>query len=295
MDFIAGVDGGGTKTRVICASPDGRVLDTAVFGPFNMNSIGEERFSALLQQLCAYLNELGRCRALCIGSAGVSNKEMTRLVETEMKRGGIENWKLVGDQVIALNGALSGEAGIALIAGTGSICFGKNGAGKNARSGGWGHLIGDEGSGYALGRGALTAVARAWDGWGEETLLSQLLAENLGLDDQKKIISYTYSGDKSRIAALAPLVEQAAGQNDPVALEIIWDNAVKMAGLVGAVARQLDIKSGRVAMLGGLLEHDTMLRKAFIAEMCKQYPAFVCTEPEQDPASGALMLASEML
>lgn len=295
MDFIAGVDGGGTKTRVICASPDGRVLDTAVFGPFNMNSIGEERFSALLRQLCAYLNELGRCRALCIGSAGVSNKEMTRLVETEMKRGGIENWKLVGDQVIALNGALSGEAGIALIAGTGSICFGRNGAGKYARSGGWGHLIGDEGSGYALGRGALTAVARAWDGWGEETLLSQLLAENLGLDDQKKIISYTYSGDKSRIAALAPLVEQAAGQNDPVALEIIWDNAVKMAGLVGAVARQLDIKSGRVAMLGGLLEHDTKLRKAFIAEMCKQYPAFVCTEPEQDPASGALMLASEML
>ena len=295
MDFIAGVDGGGTKTRVICASPDGRVLDTAVFGPFNMNSIGEERFSALLQQLCAYLNELGRCRALCIGSAGVSNKEMTRLVETEMKRGGIENWKLVGDQVIALNGALSGEAGIALIAGTGSSCVGKNGAGKYARSGGWGHLIGDEGSGYALGRGALTAVARAWDGWGKETLLSQLLAENLGLDDQKKIISYTYSGDKSRIAALAPLVEQAAGQNDPVALEIIWDNAVKMTGLVGAVARQLDIKSGRVAMLGGLLEHDTKLRKAFIAEMRKQYPAFVCTEPEQDPASGALMLASEML
>lgn len=130
MDFIAGVDGGGTKTKVVCASPEGKVLDTAVFGPFNMNSIGAERFSALLQELCAYLNGLGDCRALCIGSAGISNKEMTRIVETEMTRGGIENWKLVGDQVIALNGALSGEAGIALIAGTGSICFGKNGAGS---------------------------------------------------------------------------------------------------------------------------------------------------------------------
>ena len=101
MDFIAGVDGGGTKTKVVCASPEGKVLDTAVFGPFNMNSIGAERFSALLQELCAYLNGLGDCRALCIGSAGISNKEMTRIVEMEMTRGGIENWNLVGDQVIA--------------------------------------------------------------------------------------------------------------------------------------------------------------------------------------------------
>lgn len=295
MDFIAGVDGGGTKTKVVCASPEGKVLGTAVFGPFNMNSIGAERFSALLQELCAYLNGLGHCRALCIGSAGISNKEMTRIVETEMTRGGIENWNLVGDQVIALNGALSGEAGIALIAGTGSICFGKNGAGEYARSGGWGHLIGDEGSGYALGRDALAAVARAWDGWGEKTLLSQLLAEQMELDDQKKIISYTYGGDKSRIAALAPLVEQAAGQDDAVALEIIRDNAVKMTGLVGAVARQLDIKAGKVAMLGGLLEHDTKLRETFVAEMGGQYPALVCTEPEQDAAAGALMLAKEML
>lgn len=212
-----------------------------------------------------------------------------------MTRGGIENWNLVGDQVIALNGALSGEAGIALIAGTGSICFGKNGAGEYARSGGWGHLIGDEGSGYALGRDALAAVARAWDGWGEKTLLSQLLAEQMELDDQKKIISYTYGGDKSRIAALAPLVEQAAGQDDAVALEIIRDNAVKMTGLVGAVARQLGIKAGKVAMLGGLLEHDTKLRETFVAEMGGQYPALVCTEPEQDAAAGALMLAKEML
>ena len=79
MDFIAGVDGGGTKTKVVCASPEGKVLDTAVFGPFNMNSIGAERFSALLRELCAYLNGVGHWRALCIGSAGISNKEMTRI------------------------------------------------------------------------------------------------------------------------------------------------------------------------------------------------------------------------
>lgn len=295
MDFIAGVDGGGTKTRVVCASPDGRIVDTAMFGPFNLNSIGPERFRALLRELCAYLNGLGRCRALCIGSAGISNGEMGRLVEEEMRQGGIENWKLVGDQVIALNGALSGEAGIALIAGTGSICFGKNAAGEYARSGGWGHLIGDEGSGYALGRDALAAVARAWDGWGEQTLLTDLLARDWKLDDQKKIISYTYGGDKSRIAALAPVVERAAEEKDPVALGIIADNAVKMTGLVGAVARRLGLKSGKVAMLGGLLEHPSGLRAAFLAEMRARYPELICTLPEQDAAAGALMLAKDML
>jgi len=295
MDFIAGIDGGGTKTRVVCAAPEGRELDSALFGPFNLNSIGKERFSALLEAICAYLNRQGRCRALCIGSAGISNGEMPRLVETAMSRAGIENWKLEGDQVIALQGALSGQPGIALIAGTGSICFGRNGAGEYARSGGWGHLIGDEGSGYALGRDALGAVARAWDGWGEKTLLTGLLAEKFQLDDQKKIISYTYGGDKSRIAALAPLVEEAAAAGDPAALEIIRENAVKMTGLVGAVARRLGLKSGKVAMLGGLLEHETRLRKTFLAEMGARHPDFACIQPERDAAAGALMLAKEML
>ena len=295
MEFIAGVDGGGTKTKIVCALPDGTALDSVQLGPFNLNSIGATRFEALLDELCAFLNGLGTCRALCIGSAGISNGEMTRLVEQAMARGGIRNWKLVGDQVIALTGALSGKPGIALIAGTGSICFGKNAEGEYARAGGWGHLIGDEGSGYALGRDALAAVAQAWDGWGETTLLTDLLAEQLHLDDQKKIISYAYGGDKSRIAALSPLVEQAAARQDAAALTIIRDNARKMTELVGATARRLRLEEGKVAMLGGLLEHETMLRRGFTEEMARRYPKLCCGMPERDAAAGALMLAREML
>lgn len=295
MKFIAGIDGGGTKTKVVVASPEGEALLSQVFGPFNLNSIGAERFAALLDEICTWLNQQGQCLALCIGSAGISNQEMTRLVAGGMQRGGIKNWKLVGDQVIALNGALEGQPGIALIAGTGSICFGKNAAGQFARSGGWGHLIGDEGSGYALGRDALTAVARAWDGWGERTLLSELLASELGLDDQKKIISYTYGGDKSRIAALSRLVEQAAARDDHVALGIICANAVLMTRLVGTVAKQLELEAPEVAMLGGLLENETMLRAQFQAEMAKQYPQMACVLPHRDAAAGAVMLAQEML
>ena len=293
MDFIAGVDGGGTKTKVVCASPEGKVLDTAVFGPFNMNSIGAERFSALLQELCAYLNGLGHCRALCIGSAGISNKEMTRIVETEMTRGGIENWNLVGDQVIALNGALSGEAGIALIAGTGSICFGKNGAGDYARSGGWGHLIDDEGSAYALGRDILRAVVRAADGRAPATALTELVAQRLGAPGVQPVIRFTYAPTttKKEIAALAPLLDPALQQGDAAAQAIIAHAADELTQMAAAAMQPLGLQTGSMALLGSVLQKNETLRAAVITRLTAQFPTLTFPEPVGDAADGAAVMA----
>lgn len=294
MNFLAGVDGGGTKTKVVCVTADGQPLDTRLFGPFNLNSIGEERFVGLLTEICAYLTSLGSCEALCIGSAGISNQNMVRLVSDAMTRHGIRNWKLVGDQEIALWGALDAQPGIALIAGTGSICFGRAADGTTVRSGGWGHLIGDEGSGYALGRDALAAVAKAMDGWGPETKITALLADQLHLTTRQEIVAYAYGGDKSRIAALSRLVEEAAREQDAVALEIIRKNAAQMAQLVGAVSRKLCLGETKVAMLGGMLEHDTQLRKAFQKEMAAVHPQITCVAPCHDAATGAVMMAKTM-
>ncbi len=291
MNFLAGMDGGGTKTKLVCVTPDGQSLDTRIFGPFNLNSIGQERFTELLDEIGSYLASLGTCRALCIGSAGISNQVMVQLVSDAMSRWGIQNWKLVGDQEIALWGALDGQPGIALIAGTGSICFGRAADGTTARSGGWGHLIGDEGSGYALGRDALAAVAKSWDGYGPETRITSLLAEQLHLSTQREIISYVYGGDKSRVAALSRLVEQAAREQDAAALDIIRKNAAQMAQLVGAVAKRLRLATAQAAMLGGMLENDTLLRKAFQEEMAAAYPQISCVSPRHDAAAGAVMLA----
>lgn len=295
MKFIAGIDGGGTKTRVCCCSPDGAEIETRTFGAFNINSIGLEKFKALLSDITAFLNSVGECSAVCIGSAGISNTVMAEAVSDAMKDAGIRNWKLVGDNVIALSGALDGGAGIILIAGTGSICFGRGRNGEIARSGGWGHLIGDEGSAYALGRDALSAVARAIDGIGRETMLTSLLAAELGLDTQSRIISYTYGGDKSTIAALSRLVETAAAGGDDVALNIIADNADKMAELVASVAGKLDLGSTEVAMLGGMLENDTLLRAGFIRVMERKLPEIHCISPKKDACAGAVMMAKEML
>lgn len=295
MDFLAGIDGGGTKTKVVCVALDGTPLESKRFGPFNLNSIGPERFSALLEEIGHFLNSLGHCVSLAIGSAGISNQDMVQMVDDAMEKAKISNWKLVGDQEIALYGALDGAPGIALIAGTGSICFGRADDGSVARSGGWGHLIGDEGSGYALGRDALIAVAKAWDGYGPQTALTQLLATEYALTGQKEIISYVYGGDKSRIAALSRLVEQAARDGDPVSIAILRENAKKLSSLAAAVAQRLNLGNTRVAMLGGMLENDTLLRRFFLEEMAANHPELSCIAPLHDAATGAVMLAKTML
>ena len=295
MDFIAGIDGGGTKTKICCRDLQGNEISARQFGPFNINSIGTEKFRELMTGIGEYLNSVGNCRAVCMGSAGISNTVMVEIVTGAMEKAGISNWKLVGDQVIALHGALDGQSGISVIAGTGSICFGRGEDGTQVRSGGWGHLIGDEGSGYALGRDAVRAVAQAWDGCGPETMLTGLLAERFGLDTQSAIISYVYGADKSRLAALSRLVEEAAAEGDAVAMEIIGKNARELAKLVVAVGRRLGLSGPRVAMLGGMLENDTMLRREFIRAMAEKDPRYTCISPIHNACIGAVMMAGEML
>lgn len=292
MRFAAGVDGGGTRTTVECRTLDGAVLCRGAFGPFNLNSVGEERFNALLEEIAAFLGRTGTCTALCIGAAGVSNPRVRELTARVMDA--VCPWQLTGDHRIALHGALSGQPGIALIAGTGSICCGKNSAGAFVRTGGWGHLIDDGGSGYALGRDVLAAVVRQWDGRGEETLLSRLVLEHLKINTPQELVAYVYGGDKSRVAALAPLAEQAAGAGDRTALAVCEKNGGELGELVLAAARRLDMRQGDVALLGGLLTRSVRLREVLISYLDVRAPGLRCVEPRQDAASGAAMLALEL-
>lgn len=295
MKFVAGIDGGGTKTTLVCWTLGGEHLRTEVFGPFNLNGIGEEAFAELLDEITAFLHSLGECCALCIGAAGYSRNNMGSLTAAAMEKAGIANWKLVGDHEIALWGALEGKPGCALIAGTGSICLGRGCDGSTARAGGWGHLIGDEGSGFALGRDALAAVAKHLDGYGEDTILTRLLSEKLSLTTRQEIISYVYSGDKSRIAAIATLVEEAAASGDRAANSILRKNAAALAELVRAVAQPLALTQGELALLGGLLEHETILRHLFIEEMGRLLPGMRCIAPKHPASVGAVMMALSML
>ena len=292
MRFAAGVDGGGTRTTVECRTMEGAALCREVFGPFNLNSVGEERFTALLEEIAAFLGKTGECAALCIGAAGVSNPRVRELTARVMD--GLCPWRLAGDHEIALHGAHSGGPGLALIAGTGSICCGRNERGEAVRAGGWGHLIDDGGSGYALGRDLLSAVVRQWDGRGEETVLTRLLLARLEIETPQELVAYVYGGDKSRVASLAPLAGQAAAQGDRTALDIYARNGAELGELVLAAAKRLGMETGEVALLGGLLTGDGRLREALTAWLAERAPGLRCIEPRQDAAAGAAMLALEL-
>lgn len=294
MRLAAGIDGGGTGTTLECRDRSGAVLCRERFGPFNLNSIGEARFTALLEEIFHALGEKGECTALCVGAAGISNPRVAELTARAAERFGIARWRLAGDHEIALWGALSGRPGIALIAGTGSVCCGRNAAGDFVRSGGWGHLIDDGGSGYALGRDALAAVVRRWDGRGGDTLLEQLVVERLGVHTPRELVAYVYGGDKSRVAAAAPLVGEAAERGDPTAREIYRRGGGELSALVRAVADRLGLAEGDVALLGGCLTHDRFLKQALEAELARSAPGLRCVPPQQDAAAGAAMLASAM-
>lgn len=300
--YAAGWDGGGTKTTIEARAEDGTVLMRERFGSMNLNSAGESSVEATFRDAIAAMRTLPggleACGAVCIGSAGVSNPEARATLERLLRQCGYPGpLLLVGDHETALAGALGSPVGMVLIAGTGSICFGRSSAGETARAGGYGHKIDDEGSGYALGRDALAAVVRAADGRAPRTLLTQLVFEKLGITNLGGLVRFTYAPEteKKQIASLAPLIEQARDAGDEAAQAITVRAAGELAQLAGAVARTIGMENAELAMTGSLLLHDNGLRTETQKSLRNQFPEMRFLAPRNDAASGAALLAWEHL
>lgn len=260
--FIAGMDGGGTHTRVELRDMENQLIRRGEFGPFNINSIGEDGFQSLIREVLCWCGDMSTCARLCIGGAGVSNPRVKQIMEEELSRAGFRGaWKLCGDQEIALRGAVDG-AGVVVIAGTGSICFGKNAAGETARSGGYGHLIDDGGSGYALGRDVISCAVRALDGRVTNDRLLRAVCDRLG-GGSEQIVPFVYGRetDKAAIAQFSAIALEQAEQGNPEAKHILDQGAEELFQMVFAVQQRLGLGSCRIALLGGLLEQDNPYRR----------------------------------
>ena len=292
--FIAGIDGGGTRTRLEIRDTDNNLLRREVFGPFNLNSIGEEAFRSLLGQVFESCGDMTACASLCVGAAGISNRKVGQILREELDKVGFHGaYQLCGDQAIALRGAID-DPGVAVIAGTGSICFGKNAAGQTARSGGYGHLIDDGGSGYALGRDVLSCAVRAVDGRGNSRGVLEAVYAQLQADRPEQIISFVYSPntDKSAIARFSWIALEQAAAGDAGAQEILTRNAGELAQLVQTVQRKLGLEGCRIAFLGGLLTGDNLYRQT-VSEALS--PLGTVLVPEHDALWGAAQMAWEAL
>lgn len=299
-EVFVGVDGGGSKTRVVIADASGTVLGRGEAGGSNINFVGEAAVRAALSDAWrAAWRDAGKpprpATAAYLGLAGVSAAgahETVRLIASQI---GFAEPDAIGvghDISAALAGAFRGGAGLALVVGTGSSCFGRNSGGTEAQSGGFGPVIDDGGSGYWLGRMALRATVFASDGRAPETALSKVVFEHLGISDTRGITQKLYREHIARevVAALAPKVIEAAVAGDPVAVKICEEGAESLAEMVGAVSRRLCMPDPSIAIIGSAGRHPFYLER-ITAAIRSRFPGATVATPALEPEKGALILA----
>ena len=292
--FIAGIDGGGTTAKLQLHDMNGIQICRKEFGPFNLTAVGRDSFISRLREIFSFCGNMSDCASLCIGCAGITKAETSELFRMELANAGFHGiLKLCGDHEIALRGAMSGP-GCILIAGTGSIAFGKNASGAAVRIGGYGHLIDDRGSGYAIGRDALALTVQTLDGCIPPNSLADAVLKFLNAKNSSDIVNYIYaqSSEKSIIAALAPVVLKICEAGELYGMEIIQKNSDDLVRMAETLIRRLSLDNPRIAFAGGLLNTKNIY-STLTADKISQFADVI--QSEHDPLYGAVMLAEEEL
>jgi N-acetylglucosamine kinase-like BadF-type ATPase len=306
--FVLGVDGGGTKTEACLAGvrTDGslEILGQAQAGPGNPRAAGFPAATEALRQAMAQALHQARIRAeqveaVCLAVAGAGrDDEQQRLAAQLAPLGFSGPWKFVHDGWAALAAAFADTVGIAVISGTGSFAFGRNMSGTHSRAGGWGFLLGDEGSGYQLAVAALRSVARAADGRGSPTQLTAALLTACQLSEPSQLIGYVHHPDVDRecLARLAPLVLQTARDGDPAAEWLVRHAATELVDLIALLVDRLGfpLRDFPLGLAGGMLAHHADFRQYVLDGLLRQGkrpdPVVVVSSPVQ----GAVRLAARM-
>lgn len=299
--LFLGVDGGGTKTQVAIMNVAREVTCEGFSGPSNPLRVGVETAVTNIIQAINEACDLGSVSrgditAATLGLAGVRRADLRqRVKESFIKRVGIRKVEVVTDAEIALYGTTLGKPGLVVIAGTGSICLGKNESGKIAISGGWGPLAGDEGGGVGIAQQALHQVAKASDGRGVPTALSQRAAEYFRASGPENLIVAIYSPqvDNSRIAGFARLVVEAALEGDKIAVEILKEAGYELGVAAVAVIKKLKLNRRKVPIgcVGSVFKAGKILTKPMLETVRKIAPDAYLTEPLMPPARAAALMA----
>ena len=295
---VLGIDAGGTKTVCLLADELGRVVSEARGGGANLQASGELEVEKVLHAVME--TALGdrdvQPAAICLGIAGVDRESDAAAVRGIMRRIGFKTRTLVvNDALIALVAGAGDEPGIVIVAGTGSIAYGRDGAGRAARAGGWGYVLGDEGGGFWIGRAALNAVVRQYDGRGPQTMLTEMVLTAMELGSPTDLIHAVYAGGLHRyaIAGMAPVVQRAAEAGDAVAGDIVVRAGIELSAAAASVITRLEMRGEPFPTLlaGGVFRGVPALVDHVVSRLAEVAPRSEVRPLDAEPAIGAVRLA----
>jgi len=270
---VLAVDGGGTGCRAALCNSVGHILAYANGSSCNYHSIGTEKATVALTVL---LNSLTKKQALrvnymVLGLAGLDTKKdqatLTLIVHTALTAANIAPDKvyLCNDAMLTLKGSVGQNNGVLIVAGTGSIACGITKDGLEVRVGGWGYRVGDEGSGYSIGKAAITHILKSYDGREKPSALSTAILTELSLADEDTLVNWIYSSQFSiaRIAALAPLIVRLANEGDHQGIKIIQHACQELSEMALTVIRKLGLVNTKFSLVlsGGVLKNSIVHRQ----------------------------------
>ena len=296
MGIYLGIDGGGTKTACVVGN-ENTILGAATAEGSNVLRVGErqarESIASVVQHACAAAKVRPESiERTCVGVGGGARPETAatvRQILSELVSGQVE---VVGDMVIAMEAAAGSGPGVIVIAGTGSIAYGRNSAGQTARAGGWGFAISDEGSGFWIGRKAVSAAMRAFDE-GRSTALLEAAIKSWNLSAREQLIVAANASTHPDFAGLFPAVLAAAEADDPTAHDVLAEAGAELAALAKIVIRRIFAKGENVpvAMSGGVFRNSALVRQVFYNNLRLDFPNAAVNSTVVDPVQGALQLA----
>ena len=294
-----GIDGGGTHSFAVAVDSSGNLLATARAGSLNFFSSGlpaaRRNLKMLVRSLERQLPPNIQCKRAVVGCAalfsGASKTEQEKLCHGILP---LARTRVVSDCQTACFGATLGEAGVVIISGTGSIVLAQNEAGKCARVGGWGHILGDGGSAYWIALESVKAAIAAEEGLGPKTRLSRAIRRWFKVKKLTEIVPPIYRPDfaKEELAALAERVGKEVGGRDAVFCDICCRAGRDLASQALAAARLARLKARPlpVYLVGGVLAHNTLVRAKLVAALKKSWPVRI-EEPRLSPLSGTAAMA----
>ncbi len=296
VSYFLGIDGGGSKTTAAIGD-ETSLLASATAGGTSIIRSGEAQARTNLQQaireVCAAAKiDAGEISRICVGITGAARPQISDAIRRIVAEVADVETRVVADIVIALHAAFDDAEGIVVIAGTGSIAYGRNQQGQTARAGGWGYAISDEGSGHWIGRTAISAALRAHDE-GESSRVFHLVCKAWGLDSIDDLVRAANAVPPPDFATLVPAILEGADSGDALARTVLTQAGTELATLAKMVMGRIFSQRANVpvAMSGGIFRNSALVRQVFYNSLRSEYPDAKIASTVIEPVKGALALA----